>query len=59
MTSGVVLAGHGSHLSATSSEPIYEHQRRLIARGNLDEVRVAFWREEPSLARALDGLRRR
>ncbi len=55
MSRGVVLAGHGSHLSPTSSEPIYEHQRRLIGRGNLDEVRVAFWREEPSLARALDG----
>ncbi len=55
MSRAVLLAGHGSHLSASSSEPIYDHQRRLIEKGTLDEVHVAFWREEPSLARALDG----
>ena len=55
MSRAIVLAAHGSHLSASSSDPIYEHQRRLIEKGNFDEVRVAFWREEPSLARALDG----
>ncbi len=55
MSSGVLLVGHGSHLSPTSSAPIYRHQQALIERRCFDEVRVGFWREEPSLSRALDG----
>ena len=51
----VLLVGHGSHLNATSSAPIYQHSERIRCRGRYQEVRVAFWKEEPSLARALDG----
>jgi sirohydrochlorin cobaltochelatase len=52
----IVLAGHGSHLSIDSSEPTRAHARRLRDTGRYDDVRVAFWKEEPSLARVLDGV---
>jgi sirohydrochlorin cobaltochelatase len=55
MSRGVLLVGHGSHHSPSSSTPVYNHARRLRERGKFDEVRTGFWREEPSLARALDG----
>lgn len=55
MTGAVLLAAHGSHLHADSSEPAHAHARRLRESGRYAEVRVAFWKEEPSLARALDG----
>lgn len=55
MSRALLLAGHGSHLNADSSAPVYEHAARIRARGLFDEVRTAFWKEEPSLSRALDG----
>ncbi len=55
MGSALVLAGHGSHLNGNSSEPVWANAARLRATGRFDEVRVAFWKEEPSLSRALDG----
>ena len=55
MTRALVLAGHGSHLNARSSEAVRAHARALAASGDWDEVLVAFWKEEPSLSRALDG----
>lgn len=55
MASGVLLVAHGSHLSPNSSAPVHAHRQRLIERGDFDEVRTAFWREEPSLARGLEG----
>lgn len=50
----MVLVGHGSHLSPDSSTPIREHRRRLLEAHVSEDVRVAFWREEPALGRALD-----
>ncbi|MXZ89043.1 MAG: hypothetical protein F4Z07_09435 [Dehalococcoidia bacterium] len=55
MSSALVLAGHGSHLNARSSEAVRAHARVLAGDGGWDEVLVAFWKEEPSLSRALDG----
>jgi sirohydrochlorin cobaltochelatase len=55
MTRGLLLVGHGSHLHADSSEPVHQHARTLRASGRFDEVRVGFWKEEPSLSRALDA----
>ena len=55
MTRALVLAGHGSHLNARSSEAVRAHARSLAGDGGWDEVLVAFWKEEPSLSRALDG----
>lgn len=55
MSSGLLLVGHGSHLNANSSAPVFAHADRLRAMGRFDEVRVAFWKEEPQLSRGLDG----
>ena len=55
MSTALVLAGHGSHLNARSSEAVRAHARALATSDTWDEVLVAFWKEEPSLARALDG----
>lgn len=55
MTRALVLAGHGSHLNARSSEAVRAHARALARDGSWDEVLVGFWKEEPSLSRALDG----
>lgn len=55
MSSALVLAGHGSHLNANSSAPIWANAARLRASGRFDDVRVGLWKEEPSLSRVLDG----
>ena len=55
MGAALVLAGHGSHLDARSGEAVRAHARALAGGGGWDEVLAAFWKEEPSLARALDG----
>ncbi len=55
MSNALVLAGHGSHLDRNSSEPVWTNAARLRATRHFDEVRVAFWKEEPALSRALDG----
>ena len=55
MSTALLLAGHGSHLNARSSEAVRAHARALATSDSWDEVLVAFWKEEPSLARALDG----
>jgi sirohydrochlorin cobaltochelatase len=52
---GLLLVGHGSHLNANSSAPVFAHADALRARRLFAEVRVGFWKEEPSLSRALDG----
>ena len=55
MGTALVLAGHGSHLNARSGEAVRAHARALAATGAWDEVLAGFWKEEPALARALDG----
>ncbi len=51
----VLLVGHGSHLHPNSSAPVYQHADALSRQRRHEEVRVAFWKEEPSLSRALDA----
>lgn len=55
MSRGLLLIGHGSHLNADSSAPVHQHAAAIRKLGLFDEVRVAFWKEEPSLSRALDA----
>jgi len=57
--SAVLLVGHGSHLSGGSSAPIRELAVRLATAGTFPEVRVAFWKEEPSLRHAFDLIEHR
>ncbi len=43
----LVIAAHGSHLSPGSAQPTYDHADRIRETGAFDEVREAFWKEEP------------
>ena len=52
--SALLLIGHGSHLSADSSEPVYRHAETLRRMGVFDEVRECFWKEEPSMRQIFD-----
>jgi len=50
----LVIVGHGSHLNADSSAPVYAHAARIRASGLFDEVRESFWKEEPSMREVFD-----
>ena len=48
METALVIVAHGSHLNPGSSAPAFAHADRIRATGAFDEVREAFWKEEPS-----------
>ena len=50
----LVIVGHGSHLNAESSAPVYAHAAAIRATGAFDEVRECFWKEEPSMREVFD-----
>lgn len=52
----LVIAAHGSHLNPGSSEPTFAHADTIRATGAFDEVREAFWKEEPSFREVLRTL---
>ena len=56
MKHALILAAHGSHLDAHSSATAWGLADGVRSLGEFDVVRAAFWKEEPSFARALDGL---
>ncbi len=43
----LVVAAHGSHKNAESATPAYDHAARIRETGAFDDVREAFWKEEP------------
>ncbi len=43
----LVIAAHGSHLNPDASDPTYAHAEAVRQTGAFDEVREAFWKEEP------------
>ncbi|MFW6436416.1 MAG: CbiX/SirB N-terminal domain-containing protein [Halococcoides sp.] len=49
----LVVAAHGSHLNPDSSRPARDHAATIRATGAFEEVRTAFWKEEPSFRDAL------
>ena len=49
----LVIVAHGSHLNPGSSEPTFDHADTIRATGAFDEVREAFWKEEPHFREAL------
>jgi len=53
MSQALVIVAHGSHLNPGSSTPTYDHADTIRASGAFDEVREAFWKEEPSFREAL------
>ncbi len=50
----LIIIGHGSHLNAESSAPVYAHAAALRRTGVFDEVRECFWKEEPSMREVFD-----
>ena len=51
--SALILVGHGSTVNPESSAPTWAHADAIRARHLFGEVRVAFWKEEPSLRQVL------
>jgi sirohydrochlorin cobaltochelatase len=49
----LLIVAHGSHLNAESSTPTFSHADTIRATGAFDEVREAFWKEEPSFREGL------
>ena len=50
----LIIIGHGSHLNAESSAPVYAHAAAIRRTGVFDEVRECFWKEEPSMREVFD-----
>lgn len=50
----LIIIGHGSHLNAESSAPVYAHAAALRRTGAFSEVRECFWKEEPSMREVFD-----
>ena len=50
----LIIIGHGSHLNAESSAPVYAHAAAIRATSAFDEVRECFWKEEPSMREVFD-----
>jgi len=53
----LIIVGHGSTENPDSSEPTHEHADTIRQRGIFEEVRYAFWKEEPSLREVLYGIK--
>ena len=53
----LILAGHGSTKNADSSRFTRKTAHRIRERGIFGEVRSAFWKEQPSYADAIQGLK--
>jgi sirohydrochlorin cobaltochelatase len=53
MSEALLIVAHGSHLNPRSSTPARDHADAIRISGAFDEVREAYWKEEPSLRNAL------
>jgi sirohydrochlorin cobaltochelatase len=49
----LVIVAHGSHLNPASHDPAFSHADTIRKAGAFEEVREAFWKEEPSFREAL------
>jgi sirohydrochlorin cobaltochelatase len=52
----LIIIGHGSTTNPDSSEPTHLHADRIRTQRIFEEVRVAFWKEEPSMREVLYGI---
>ena len=52
----LVIAAHGSHLNPGSHDPAFAHADTIRAAGAFEEVREAFWKEEPPFREVLRTL---
>ncbi|MBL1134077.1 MAG: hypothetical protein HND46_02075 [Chloroflexi bacterium] len=53
MTTAIVLAGHGSHITPETAGVVWSQVDRLRAMRVADEVTAAFWKEAPSFHQVL------
>ncbi len=53
----LIIVGHGSTENPDSSEPTHQHADIIRKQKLFDEVRCAFWKEEPSLREVLYGIK--
>lgn len=53
----LIIIGHGSTTNEDSSEPTHLHADEIRKRGLFEEVRTAFWKEEPSMREVLYGVK--
>lgn len=56
MTTAIILAGHGSHITPETAGVVWSHVDRLRAMRVADEVTAAFWKEAPSFHQVLGTL---
>lgn len=56
MTTALVLAGHGSHISPQTAGLVWQQVDALRAMGVVDEVTAAFWKEMPFFSTVLNTL---
>lgn len=54
MTTGLILAGHGSHITSETSGLVWNHVDVLRRMGVADEISAAFWKEQPSFHTVLN-----
>lgn len=50
----LILAGHGSHISANTAGVVWDCIDRLRQLGIADEVTACFWKEAPAFSQVLD-----
>ena len=50
----LILAGHGSHISANTAGIVWDCVDRLRGLGVADEITACFWKEAPAFSAALD-----
>lgn len=51
---GLILAGHGSHVSANTAGIVWGYVDQLRSWGVADEITACFWKEAPAIAQVLD-----
>src|SRR5262245_29223230 len=56
MTTALVLAGHGSHISPNTAGIVWALVDELRTLGVADEITAAFWKEIPSFHQVLNTL---
>lgn len=50
----LILAGHGSHISANTGGIVWDYVDRLRSWGVADEITACFWKEAPAFSQVLD-----
>jgi sirohydrochlorin cobaltochelatase len=52
----LVVLGHGTQLNDQSAAPVFQHVVALRRRGIFQDVREAFWKQEPNIQAVLAGI---